>query len=265
MKTAFKVLTLISLTLMGVGCSKVPSGSIGIVTEWDGEVRKNPTTQGIELTFFDSMNVVDITENRVELKGLQPKDSSNVKLAVVDSVITYKVNTDKAVDFYLQTKELDVVDGTYVLGYDILKTESETAITKAFLSTSSQEAMSNRDSINAKIKQELQTKLDARYPQVFEIVNVNTNKVVADPSIENIVQQQAAVANEKKLLELKEELIRKQNNNMKMEMEGIKVAAQAMGVSSDKLLEYKAKMDYNNALRELSKSTGSTQVQVKGE
>ena len=48
-----------------------------------------------------------------------------------------------------------------------------------------------------------------------------------------------------------------------MEMEGIREAALAMGITSDKLLDFKAKMDYNKALRELSKT--STQVQVKAE
>lgn len=258
-------LGLLFTVLSFLGCSRVPSGSIGIVTEFDGAVRRTPAIQGIEFIVFDSMSIVDVTETRVPLKGLQPKDSDNVRLASVSSVITYKVNVDKAIDFYLQTKELDEVDGANVLGFDIIKTEGITAITSAFLTTTSQNAISKRDELNEKIKTELQSKLDARYPQVFEIVNVNTPDVVADPTIENIIQQQAAVANDKKLLGLKEELIQKQNNNLKMEMEGIKIAAQAMGVSSDKLLDYKARMDYNNALRALAEKSTGTQVQVKGE
>lgn len=258
-----KLLILLTCSMFLFSCSKVPSNSIGIVTEFDGEVRSKPATQGIEITFFDDMDVVDITEIRVPVMDQQPKDSEKVKLEDVDCIITYKVNQDKAIEFYLQTKELDVVDGVKVLGFDIVKTESVTAITNSFLKMPSQEAVIDRDKVNKSIKEELQNKLNERFPKVFEIVNVNTNNVVLDPSIEAIMQKQASVENEKKLLDLKEELVKKQNNNLKMEMEGIRAAASAMGITSDKLLDFKAKMDYNNALRELSKT--STQVQVKAE
>jgi hypothetical protein len=250
------------------GCTVVKQGELGIVSHWGGSIDDTPASAGFNVTVFDSVTTVDATEVRVPVRGITPKDKDGV-LVTTNVIATYRLNQEKAIAFYKQTHEIDVVKQNNtedrVLGYQVLEQEINNATQKAFSEFLVSDMVPKKPEMEKRLKEILQDKLNLRYPEAFQVNNVNINETKLGDAVESVLQAQAIAKSQRQLLELQKELAAKETEVMAKKMEGIKSVSKQTGIPVERLLEYKLREQHNNVLSEIAKGRASAQVQVQAE
>ena len=102
-KTSVAVLSLVTIS----GCTRIPTGSVGIQQHFDGQIENFGAIPGMYVSIFDKYLPIDTTLTRVSVKNLQPKDSNGVPLKNVQAVVTFRLDPSKVAAFYIKTKERD--------------------------------------------------------------------------------------------------------------------------------------------------------------
>ena len=111
----------ISLAVIS-GCTRIPTGSVGVEQHFDGQIESISINPGIYVSILDKYMPIDTTSTRVSVKNLQPKDSNGVPLKDVQVVVTFRLDPSKVAAFYIKTKELDEEpNGLYITGLKILQ------------------------------------------------------------------------------------------------------------------------------------------------
>lgn len=263
----FIALMLAGLTL--ASCSRVGTGDIGILVRLDKTVDHKAITNSVEMTFLDSVLIVDGTQVRVLAENVKSKDIDGILFVDIDAQATYNTNPQGAIEFYMKTREIDCVvqnEGSGcidVLGHRIVKQELINSIVKAFTKFKALDVNVNKAAIEKEVSQTLQEKLNSLYKNSFEITNVNINSAQLDPSVERVLQTQALLDSEKRLISSKLELQIQQSGLFDKELMDLKNTASKIGVSVSDLLKYKNDKERNKVLSELVKNNANTQLQIK--
>ncbi len=118
--------TLIATVALAVlsGCTRIPTGSIGVQQHFDGTIDSTSVNPGMYLSILDKYIPIDTTMTRAGVHNLQPKDANGVPLKNVHAVITFRLDPSKVAAFYVKTKELDEEEepnGLYITGLKILQ------------------------------------------------------------------------------------------------------------------------------------------------
>ena len=105
------------------GCTRIPTGSVGIEQSFTGHIYEQPVPQGLHLSILTTYYPIDTTLTRAEVKNMQPKDSHGVALQDVSVVVTYRLDPSKVGVFYRHSKEMDEEpeSSLYTLGLGILE------------------------------------------------------------------------------------------------------------------------------------------------
>jgi hypothetical protein len=259
---------LLMLVLAGalVGCARVPTGSVGIVKHWSGEIATEPVT-GFKTTVLDSVIQVDTTETRVPLNGLRPTDANGVLLDALDVVVSFRLVPEKVPSFYIQTKELDsytdesgrliTTVGLHVMQNIIQHSIQE--ITKKEVTT---ELAANLGGYEQAILQQAQSELDRGYPGVFKLVRINVNHFTPPSAIRDQVNAIAALKVESQRIDQAQTLIRKQSElesaKAVLEANALRAAIDTSHLSAEQLIAWRNARAYETQARAIGESATRT-------
>jgi hypothetical protein len=264
-----KILALSMIMLATSACTRVQTGEIGINKSINGEVSDSPVNTGLSLTIFDTIVVVDATQVRVLADNIKAKDMDGVLFSDIDVQATYNVESQGAIAFYKKTREVDRVcdkdnqQCDNVLGYKLVQQELINAVSKSINKFKANQVNTNKVEIEAAIKAILTEKLEALYPNAFDVTNVNLNSAQLDPSVERVLQAQALLESEKRLSSIKLDVQNQQTELLQKELEDMKTIAAKAGIAVKDLMHYRNTKEYNRVLSEFAKNNGNTQIQVR--
>lgn len=247
-----KKLAIASLAAVAVaflsGCSRVETGSVGILKHWGGEISNEGQT-GFVWTVLDSMIAhVDTTETRYPISKLQPSDANGVLLEDLDLVVSYRLDATKVPSFYIQTKELDTYkdeSGREIttVGLKVMENIVKHAAQELTKKQSLVTLAANLTQYEADILAQAQKELDAGYPGVFKLVRVNVNHFIPPAAIRDQANRTAALkseaernAEETKLIDQRKQL---EASKTLIEANALRSAAAATGLSPEQIIAWK--------------------------
>lgn len=247
-----KLLLALFLTLT-VGCSVVDQGEGGIVTSFDGEISNNLRTGGFEVTLLDSMQKIDLTQNIINLDNISARDSDNIPLSELDAKITFNTNPDKVIEFYTKTKSITEFkdengNRNSVLGYAIVYNEAVNILQKSVGKFKSKDLTANRPLIESDLKLELQKSLNGRFGNVFNVVDVNVNKILLDAGIERSLQLVQVTRNQQLEIDAQTAQVNSRKQLLEAELKAKSEIANKYGISTKEYLELEIRRDFNKAL-----------------
>lgn len=248
-----KLIVLVLMSLILSSCSKVEQGQGGIVTGFGGDISDNLRSSGWEVVVFDSMQVVDLTQNIVSVEDIAVKDKDGINLRDFDANITFNTNPNLVVDFYKKTKSITRIkdengDGDYVLGYSIVRMEVINQLQKTIADFQSKDITSNREKIEQSVKQDLQKSLNDRFGNVFEIVNVNINKITLDESVEKSLQLIQVTKNQELEINAQMQQVKARKDLLDAELRAKSEIVSKYGMSMKEYMEIEIRRDFNKAL-----------------
>lgn len=260
--------SLFGLVLAGAvsGCARVPTGSVGIVKHWSGEISTDPVT-GFKTTVLDSVIQVDTTETRVPLTGLRPTDANGVLLDALDVVVSFRLVPEKVPAFYIQTKELDSYtdeSGRRIttVGLHVMQNIIQHSIQEVTKKEVTTELAANLGGYEQAILQQAQSELDHGYPGVFHLIRINVNHFTPPSAIRDQVNAIAALKVESQRIDQAQTLIRKQSElesaKAVLEANALRAAIDASHLSAEQLIAWKNARAYEAQARAIAESATRT-------
>lgn len=262
----FLVGLLLVVSAVGMmGCTRVGTGELGIVLDVNKEVKAMPVMNSWELHILDTLHVVDATQVRLMVTDVKAKDIDGILFQDIDAQITYNLNSKGVIDFYRKTREIDLdSDNNKVLGFRVVSKEARNALVKTIVQFKANQVNTDKATLEAKLKEILTAELEARFPDTFEITDVNIDSAQLDQNVEKVLQAQALLDSEKRTMESRLELQKKQQEVLEQELIGLRIMAAKAGISVETLLKYRTETERNKALAEMARNSGANvQVQVK--
>ena len=261
------ILALLSLTILS--CTRVSTGELGIKRDFWGEVSDEVVTQGLPITILSDITVIDATQVRVMANDVKAKDIDGILFSDIDVQAVYNVKKDGAIKFYKQTREVDCVRENdsrsceNVLGYRVIHQELVNSVSKAVNKFKSNDVNTNKQAIEEEVKNVLVEKLESLYPGSFEVTNVNINSAQLDPSVERVLQAQALLDSEKRLMSSRMELQTQQTELLKKELSEMKDIASKSGISLVELMRFRNEKERIKVMSEFAKNSPNVQLQLK--
>lgn len=238
---------LLALLLTLGACSRIPTGSVGIVKHITGTISESVAGPGLHIAVLDSYYPIDTTLTRAEVSNLKPKDAHGVSLRDVSVVVTYSLDPDKVAAFYRRTKEMDPEPNSdyYTLGLQILERSIipyavQNATEKSDLSTIS----SHLGTYAADIQTETQKYLDKLYPGInpFIIQSVTVPTFELPPAIQAQVNAKAGykaelqtIAAEQAVIEQRKQL---QQDQATVAANALEQASKTTGLSPEQIISW---------------------------
>jgi len=241
-------------------CTIVSQGEAGIVTGFFGDISEDLRTTGYEIVVFDNMKVIDLTQNTIRVNNITARDSDSIPLKELDVNLTFNTNPNKVIEFYKKTRSItEVKDDNghddHILGYTNLKDMLVNEIQKSIAKFKSKDITSNREAIEAEIKESLQKMSNERYGDVFVIVNLNLNTVKLNDDIEKSLQAIQVTRNQQLEIQAQKEQVLLKKELLNSELQAKAEVVSKYGISMKDYLSYEVKRDFNKAIT-------NTQVQV---
>jgi hypothetical protein len=259
---------LLALALVSAlsGCARVPTGSVGIVKHWSGEISTEPVT-GFKTTVLDSVIQVDTTETRVPLTGLRPADANGVLLDALDVVVSFRLMPEKVPSFYIQTKELDSYTDESgrpitTVGLHVLQNIVQHSIQEVTKKEVTTELAANLGGYEQAILQQAQAELDRGYPGVFRLIRINVNHFTPPSAIRDQVNAIAALKVEAQRIDQAQTLIRKQSElesaKAVLEANALRTAIDASHLTAEQLIAWKNARAYEVQARAIGETATRT-------
>ena len=248
------------------GCARVPTGSVGIVKHWTGDIAVEPVT-GFKTTVLDSVIQVDTTETRVPLNGLRPTDANGVLLDALDVVVSFRLVPEKVPAFYIQTKELDTYtdeSGRQVttVGLHVMQNIIQHSIQEITKKEVITELAANLNGYEQAILAQAQQELDRGYPGVFRLIRINVNHFTPPAAIRDQVNAIASLKVEAQRIDQAQTLIRKQSElesaRAVLEANALRAAMDAAHLSAEQLIDWKNARAYETQARAIGESATRT-------
>lgn len=235
------------LVLGLAGCSKVPTGSVGIwENSFTGYISKTPAHPGFHTTIIHDLHQVDTTQTMAVVKNMHPRDEHGVQMKAVTVVVQYSLVPMRVPLFYRDTKQLQREPHTDydTIGLRMLEDSAIPYAAQIATETSTpQKIVGNLGAYAARIQQVLNNRLHLLYPKIdpYVIDSVTVPTFDLPTSIQKQVNEKAGY--QAKLETIKEaEIVQAQEK---------KLASMRAGV-------------YADALATASKNSGLTPEQIIG-
>ena len=262
------------LVLAGLlaGCSKVPTGSVGIwVNRFTGYISKHPAGQGLHLTLSDYLLPVDTTQTMAEVTGMHPRDEHGVQMKDVAVVVQYSLIPSRVPLFYRETKQIEREPHTdyNTIGLRMLTQSAIPYATQiATESSTPQHIAAHLDSYAARIQKVLNQRLHLLYPKIdpYIIDSVTVPTFDLPTSIQNQVNAKAGYQAE--LQTIKEaEVVQSQKKKLaamkaSVEADALQTAVKVSGLLPKVIVQW----ERARALMKLADHSGSVNrvVMTKG-
>lgn len=258
----------ISALLALAGCTRIPTGSVGVVQHFNGIIDTTSVDPGLYTSLLDSYWLIDTTMTRAGVHNLQPKDANGVPLKNVHVVITFRLDPSKVATFYVKTKELDQEpNGLYITGLKILQESVipyavQLATEKSDLATISAHLGDYAETI----QQVAVARLNQLYPDnPFIIQSVTVPEFELPESIQRQVNAKAGylaelqtIESQRQVVEQKKSLLQEQAT---VNANALAQASHETGLSVEQIISW----ERANALRALANSKAGTTLMVNGQ
>ena len=169
---------IVSLAFTLNSCSRVGTGEVGIVLDFNRQIKDKAIVNEWEFHLLDTLIIVDSTQIRVPILNAKAKDIDGILFVDIDAQITYNIIEENAPQFFKLTKELDTVEGNQTLGFRVVSKEAKNALVKSFTHFKAMQASTDKAQIEAKTLQMLTEELDRRFPNTFTITDVNIDQAL---------------------------------------------------------------------------------------
>ena len=271
MKTTIRLTFLAFAAALSLGaCSRIPTGSVGIVKHFSGTISDSVAHPGMHLAVFDSYYPIDTTLTRAEVKDMQPKDAHGVSLRDVSVVVTYGLDPTKVAPFYRATKEMDREPNSdyYTLGLDILEKSIipyavQIATEKSDLSTISSHLGGYANDIQTAVQQRLDKLYPGINPFIIQSVTVPTFELPA--AIQAQVNAKAGyqaelqtIAAEQAVIEQRKQLTQ---DRATVNANALAQAAKSTGLTPDQIISWEKARALSTMAQKMT--GGQALVQVK--
>lgn len=264
-KLTLPVLAMAAAMTTMTGCTRIPTGSVGVVQHFDGQIDSVGANPGMYLSILDSYKPIDTTMTRAGVKWLQPKDSNGVPLKNVQAVVTFRLDPSKVAAFYVKTKELDQEpNGLYITGLKILQESVipyavQLATEKSDLATISGHLGDYAETI----RQVSISRLDQLYPNhPFIIQSVTVPNFELPESIQKQVNAKAGFLAELQTIEAEKQVVEQRQQLLQeratVSANALAQAAHATGLSVEQVIAW----ERVEALKALAGSKTGTSVMV---
>ncbi len=247
------------------GCSRIPTGSVGVIQNISGTIESVGAKPGVYLSLFSSYLPIDTTMTRVGVNKLQPKDANGVPLKNVEAVVTFSLDPNKVAAFYIKTKELDrESNGLYTTGLKILQ---ESVIPYAVQLATEKSDLSNISShlgdYAETIKIATISRLDQLYPNhPFIIQSVTVPDFELPESIQKQVNAKAGYLAELQTIEAEKRVVEQSQMLLQeratVSANALAQAAHATGLTVDQVIAWERVL----ALKDLAATKSNASVMV---
>ncbi len=229
------------------GCTRIPTGSVGIEKSFTGHISSEVVGQGLYVSLFTDYYPIDTTMTRATVKGMRPKDRHGVSLRDVSVVVTYSLDPGKVAAFYRKTKELDPEPDSnyYTLGLQILE---QSVIPYAVQIATEKSDLANISSHLSDYADTIQTVINKRLNELYPGINPFIIQSVTVPEFElpQAIQAQVnakagyeaelqTIAAERRVIEQRKAL---EADRATVQADALAAAAQASGLKPDQIIEW---------------------------
>ena len=243
-----RLFSLLAAAIAALGaCSRIPTGSVGIVQHFNGVVSDQVAEPGMYLSAITHYYPIDTTLTRAEVKDMQPKDAHGVALRDVSVVVTYGLDPQRVAAFYRATKEMDPEPDSdyYTLGLQILQRSIipyavQIATEKSDLSTISSHLGGYAEDIQVAVQQ----RLDKLYPHInpFVIQSVTVPAFELPAAIQKQVNAKAGYEAELQTIAAEQSVIERRKqlaaDKAVVEADALAAAAQSSGMTPDQIIAW---------------------------
>ena len=263
MKNLIALLAIITLA----GCTRIPTGSVGIEQSFFGHIYTDPVSQGMYSSWLTTYYPVDTTLTRATVTRMQPKDSHGVALQDVSVVVTYSLDPALVGRFYQKSKEMDQEPGSdlYTLGLGILEQSVvpyavQIATERSDLATISSHLGDYANTIQKVINKRLRE----LYPDIdpFRIQSVTVPTFDLPPAIQTQMNAKAGYQAELETLAAQMAVIQQRKAlkiaQASIDAQALATAAKATGLTAQEVIDWKRA----EAFKELAAHPGGTNVLV---
>ena len=249
------IFTIFLLTLLtSCGFRSVDQGNVAIVVDsFSKDIHSDLEASGFRFDPFTRYYEVDATDVRVQVDDLQPKDKKGMKFEDVDLTVTVRLNKENAVKFYKETKEIN----GEILGHDKISQIIKSTTIKAFQKFAYHEFVDDRSVLEKEIETSVKKGIAKLMYGVYDVVDVDTKTINLMPEIEKSFQNRSLVAQKLALVKSKEELIIRELDVKRKEMNKLKEIAEQAGITVKELMDYQIQQERNEVLSDITKSSGS--------
>jgi regulator of protease activity HflC (stomatin/prohibitin superfamily) len=238
----------------------IETGNVG-VKKTLGTVSLEEVTPGfhVRLPLITSVREFSGKENSFDLTDLTPKAADNLSLRDLDVTVFYKTSADKIADVAVKYAATEQPSETGVLypGFGLVWREARGAIYEEVAKIDSLDLHKQRNELQNRIQEVLQTRLDEQDPKFFMISRVVVRALNTDPSIEQSIQ--LAVQNQKRL-EAKKIEVEIAAREAEIEVAKAQGIAKANQIINASLTAEYLQHEINLALREFAKNDGQAIV-----
>ena len=248
MKKLITLMLVVSTATLLLGCTQIPTGSVGITRSLTGRIGNSVSSQGLYMSVLTTYYPIDTTLTRAVVKDVQPKDSHGVALQDVSVVVTYRLDPTRVAAFYRQSKEMDQEPGTnlYTVGLGILEESVipyavQIATEKSDLATISSHLVDYAGTIQTVITKRLNELYPGINPFIIQSVTVPTFDL--PPAIQKQVNAKAGYQAELQTLAAQMAVIQQRKAlvvaQASIDADSLATAAKTTGLTPDQVIAWK--------------------------
>ena len=236
--SSFGFLLLVS-SCASCDCGSIREGNFGIKQQaFNAAYDHQPLPSGFNTVFLGSIHEVYGRESMIQVEDIHPKDKNNILLKDLDLVVTFKVEKDKAVDFFVRTNDRADKDGLWVLGTQRVDRAARQVIGPSLRHFDSIEVLNDPASLQNQFKLDLQANLDADYGTgTINVLDVKVAHILVSDVIETRIQSASVLAAEKAKNEATMAVLASRKATLAQEAKVLHDAAVEGGISVDQLLQ----------------------------
>lgn len=229
---------------LGLGsCTIIDTGNVGVRTNM-GQIDNQEVQAGLtwKLPMVTSIDHYNVREATLDLANLTPKAADNLSLNDLDVSILYEVNAAKVADVvigFAGQSPWDDETNTFMPGRGIIHRQSRESIYSAVSEIDSLTIHKNRAKLAARIKEDLQKRLDTISPDTFNVTTVMIRNVTTDKSIERSIQKAVVAQKDLERKQVEEKIAEAQARITVTQAEGTAKANKVLNESlTPRLLQY---------------------------
>lgn len=193
-----RVMALLGVVVMMTGCGMVQEGNFAVEKYWGGQTNKEAVMPGIHPfdDVLDSYTEIYGREYILQIPDIKPKDKDGVLLKDLDLSVSYRVNPKLTPTFLVKESQDLLSDPTkdgMIVGSQTLKREIMSLINQTTQKFGSREMLMNQEQFEKQLLLDIQTVLNAKYGNIFQLSATRVSSIVVADSIELRIQSIAAM------------------------------------------------------------------------
>lgn len=196
-----KLATILAVSLLAAGCTRISSGQVGVEKSFSGEFSQKPVDVGIHMTILRTIYPFSTREIPVKMENLRPttKDNTSI-LNDLDVEVQYSVNAEKTPSLAVKYANMHGTSGDAILpAYDLVEKQAKSVVADAVAKFDALEIASKRNELEDIIKKNLQSDLDKNDPGAFIVSRVTISNLLPDEKIQDSIRAIADSSNKKQV------------------------------------------------------------------